>query len=60
MQHMTSHIIRKKVRVEDMTDFLDVHSYISLIVGDGPNYLSEGKIWKELQCILILKIKGCL
>ena len=44
MQHMSSHIIRKKVRVEDMSDFLEVHSYLSLIVGDGPDYLSEGKI----------------
>lgn len=32
-----------------MSDFLEVNSYISLIVGDGPNYLREGKIWQELQ-----------
>lgn len=49
-QHLLSHIIRKKVKIEDMTEFLEVNSYISLIVGDGPNYLKEGKIWRELQC----------
>jgi hypothetical protein len=32
-----------------MSDFLEVNSYLSLIVGDGPDYLKEGKIWKELQ-----------
>jgi len=46
---LLSHIIRKKVKIEDMSDFLEVNSYISLIIGDGPNYLKEGKIWQELQ-----------
>lgn len=42
--------MRKKVRIEDMSEYLDIYSYVSLIVGDGPNYLKEGIIWKELQC----------
>lgn len=42
--------------MEDMSDFLSVYAYISLIVGDGPEYLREGAIWKELQCIEIIKL----
>jgi hypothetical protein len=43
--------MRKKVRIEDMSEYLEIFSYVSLIVGDGPKYLKEGIIWRELQCI---------